>query len=53
VREKYSNLLKQLPFLDGVGDRLLLDALLFVYVLECIELFGSFVFNDANLSGIH
>lgn len=42
-------LLKQSPFLDDVGNSLLLYALLLVHVLERIKFFTPLMFDDANL----
>jgi hypothetical protein len=42
-------LLKQSPFLDDVGNSLLLYALLLVHVLERIKFFTPLMFDDADL----
>jgi hypothetical protein len=47
--KRVPHLLEQSSFLDDVGNSLLFDALLLVYVLERIQFLGPFMFNDANL----
>ena len=49
VSEGVPHLLKQSPFLDDVGNSLLLYALLLVHILERIKFFAPLMFDDANL----
>jgi len=49
-QERVIDLLEQSPFLDDVGDSLLLYALLLVHILERIKFFAPLMFDDANLA---